>query len=57
LRLLSTIPAAVSVALLSAIAVAATVALTVGHCHLHHRWPLQLPSPLAIIVTVAVGHF
>jgi hypothetical protein len=39
----------------SAIAVVDTLA--VSHCHLHHRQPLQLPSPLAITITVAVGHF
>ncbi len=53
LRSLSTIPAAVSAVLPSAIA----VALAIGHCRLHHRWPSQLPSPLAITVTVPVGHF
>jgi hypothetical protein len=57
LRLPSTIPAALSVVLPSAIAVAVTVALAIGHCHLQHRWPSQLPSPLAITVTVAIGHF
>jgi hypothetical protein len=36
---------------------AIAVALTVGHCHPSHRWPLQLPSLLAITVIVAVGHF
>ncbi len=57
LRSPSTIAAAVSVALPSAIAVAIAVALTVGHCCLHHHRPLQLPSPLVITITVAVGHF
>ncbi len=52
-----TIAAAVSVALPSAIAVAVAVALAIGHCRLHHRRPSQLPSPLAITVNVAVGHF
>jgi hypothetical protein len=51
------IAAAVSVALPSAIAVAVAVALAVDHCHLRHRWPSQLPSPLAITITVAIGHF
>jgi hypothetical protein len=46
LRLLSIIPATISVALPSSIAVA--IALAIGHCHLCHRWPLQLPSPSAI---------
>jgi hypothetical protein len=45
-----TIAAAISVALPSAIAVA--VALAIGHCCLHHRRPLQLPSPPAITVTM-----
>ncbi len=53
----STIAAAVSVASPSAIAVAVAYALAVGHCHLHHCRPSQLPSLLAITVTVAVGHF
>jgi hypothetical protein len=53
----STIAAAVSVALPSAIAVAVAVALAVGHCRLCHRRPSQLPSPLAITVTIVVGHF
>jgi hypothetical protein len=53
----STIAAAVSVALPSAIAVAVAVALAVGHCRLRHCQPSQLPSPLAITVTIAVGHF
>jgi hypothetical protein len=47
--------AAISSALLSAIAVAVT--LTVVHCCLCHRRPSQLPSPLAITITVAIGHF
>jgi hypothetical protein len=55
LRSPSTITAAISVALPSAIAVAD--ALTIGHCSLHHRWSSQLPSPLAITVTIAVSHF
>ncbi len=55
LRLPLTVAAAVSVALLSAIAVA--VALAVGHCHLHHHWPSQLPSTLAVTITIALGHF
>ncbi len=42
-------------ALLSAIAV--TVACAIGHCHLCHHWPLQLPFPSAITITIAVGHF
>jgi hypothetical protein len=41
----------------SAIAVTVALALAIGHCRLRHRWPSQLPSPLAITVTVAVGHF
>jgi hypothetical protein len=65
----STVTAAPSVALPSAIAIAVVVAvpvavavamavtLTIGHCCLCHRWPLQLPSPLAITVTVAIGLF
>jgi hypothetical protein len=57
LRLPLTIAAAVSVALPSAIAAAIAVTLAIGHCSLRHHWPLQLPSPLAITVTVAVGHF
>ncbi len=57
LRLLSTIAAAVSVALLPAIPVAIAVALAGGHCCLCHHRPSQLPSPLAITITVAVGHF
>ncbi len=57
LRSLSTIAAAVSVALPSAIAIAIAVALAIGHCRLRHHWPLQLPSPLAITLTVAVGYF
>jgi hypothetical protein len=50
-----TIAATVSVALLSAIPI--TVALAIGHCHFCHCRPSQLPSPLAITVYVAVGHF
>jgi hypothetical protein len=57
LRSPSTIAAAVSVALPSAIAVAIAVTLTVGHCCLRHHRPSQLPSPLAITITIAVGHF
>jgi hypothetical protein len=57
LRLPSTIAAALSVASPSAIAITVSVALTIGHCRLHYWWPLQLPSLLAITVTVAVGHF
>jgi hypothetical protein len=56
MRLLSTIAATLSVALPSAIAIAVAVPLASGHCRLHHHWPLQLPSPLAITVTIAVGH-
>jgi hypothetical protein len=55
LRLLLTIAATISVALPSAIAV--VVALAVGHCRLHHHWPLQLPSPSSITVAIVVGHF
>jgi hypothetical protein len=55
LQLPSTIAAAISVVLPSAIALAITLA--VGHCCLRHRWPSQLPSPLAITITVAIGHF
>jgi hypothetical protein len=57
LQLLSTIAAAISVASPSAIVVAVAVVLAIGHCCLCHRKPLQLPSPLAITVTIAVGHF
>jgi hypothetical protein len=57
LRSPSTITAAVSVVLPPAIAITVAVALAVGHCRLCHRQPLQLPSPLAITVTIAVGHF
>jgi hypothetical protein len=59
LRLPPTIPAALSVALPSAIAIAVAVALAliIGHCCLHNHWPLQLPSLLAITVTIPVGHF
>ncbi len=57
LRLPSTIAAAVSVASLSAIAVAIAAAVAISYCRLCHRWPSQLPSPLAITVTIAVGHF
>jgi hypothetical protein len=58
LRLPSTIAAAVSVAFPSTVAVVVFVALAVRHCRLLHRRPsLQLPSLLAITVTVAVGHF
>jgi hypothetical protein len=57
LRLLSTIAAVVSVALTSVITIAIAIALAIGHCHLHFRRPSQLPSPLAITVIVAVGHF
>jgi hypothetical protein len=53
----STITAAVSVPLPSAIAIAIAVALVISHCCLHHHQPSQLPSLLAITVTVAVGHF
>jgi hypothetical protein len=52
----STIAAAVSVASPSAIAVAVAITLAIGHCRLCHRQPLQLPSPFAITVTIAVGH-
>jgi hypothetical protein len=31
--------------------------LAIGHCHLCHYTPLQLPSTSAITVTVTVGHF
>ncbi len=57
LRLLSNIAAAVSVALLSAITIAVAITLAIGYCRLRLLWPLQLPSPLAKTVTVAVGHF
>jgi hypothetical protein len=46
----STIATTISVALPSAIAVA--VALAFGHCRLHHRWPSQLPLPLAITIAM-----
>jgi hypothetical protein len=49
----STIAAAISVALLSAIAVAN--ALAVGHCRLRHHWPLQLPLLLAITVAMLLA--
>jgi hypothetical protein len=49
--------AVVSVALPSAINVAVAVALAIGHCRLHHCQPSQLPSPLAITVTITVSHF
>jgi hypothetical protein len=52
-----TIATAISVALLPAIAIALAITLTVGHCRLHHRQLSQLPSLLAITLTVAVGHF
>jgi hypothetical protein len=26
-------------------------------CRLHHCWPSQLPSPSAITITIAIGHF
>ncbi len=54
LPLWSPIAAAISVALSSAITVA--VVLAVGHCHFCHHRPLQLPSPSAITVAVAVSH-
>jgi hypothetical protein len=57
LRSLSSITTTVFVALPSAIAVAVAVPLAVGHCRLHHCPPSQLPSPLAITVTITVGHF
>jgi hypothetical protein len=57
LQLLSTIAAAVSVVLPLAMAVAVAIALVVNNCRFHHRWPSQLPSLLAILVTIAVGHF
>jgi hypothetical protein len=57
LQLPSTITAAISVVLPSSIAIAVAVALAVGHCRLRHCRPSQLPSPLAITITVAVGHF
>jgi hypothetical protein len=50
LRSLSTIAAAISGALPSAIAVAN--ALAAVHCRLCHRWPSQLPSPLAITIAM-----
>jgi hypothetical protein len=49
----STIAAAISVALPSAIAVA--IALAIGHCHLRHCWPLQLPSPSAITIAMQLA--
>ncbi len=57
LRLQLITPAAVSVVLPSAITIAFAVTLAVGHCRLHHHWPLQLPSPLAITITITIGHF
>jgi hypothetical protein len=38
-------------------AIAAAIALAISHCRLRHRRPLQLSSPLAITVAIAVGHF
>ncbi len=55
LRLPPTVAANVSAALSSAVAIAITLAI--GHCHLRHRWPLQLPSLLGITVALTVGHF
>jgi hypothetical protein len=49
----STIAAAISAVLLSAITVAAPLA--VGHCRLHHRWPSQLPLPLAITIAMPLA--
>ncbi len=57
LRLPATIVSAISVALPSAIAVAFAVALAVSHCRLQHHRPSHLQSPLAMTVTVAIGHF
>ena len=57
LQLPSTIAAAISVALPSAIAVAVVLTLAVGHCRLRHHRLLQLLSPLAITITVTIGHF
>jgi hypothetical protein len=45
---LSPIPAAISFVSPSAI--------VIGQCHLCHRWLLQLPSPLAITIAVAIAH-
>jgi hypothetical protein len=50
-----TIAATISVALLSAIAVA--ISLAVGHCRLRNPWSSQLPSTLAITVAITVGNF
>jgi hypothetical protein len=50
LQLPSTIAAAISVALPSAIAVAN--ALAIGHCRLRHRRPSQLPLPSTITVAM-----
>ncbi len=55
LKLPSNFATVVSVVLLSAIAIA--IALAVGHCRLHHHWPLQLPSLWVTTVAVAIGHF
>jgi hypothetical protein len=51
----STITAAISVVLLSAIAVAK--ALAIGHCRLHHCRPSQLPLPSAITITMSPALF
>jgi hypothetical protein len=53
----STIAAALSVALPSAITIAVTIILAIGHCRVHHHRPSQLPSPLAITITVVISHF
>ncbi len=57
LRSPSTIAAALTVTLPSAMAVTVAVALAISHCHLCHHRPLQLPSPLAITVTITISHF
>jgi hypothetical protein len=36
-------------------AIAVAVALAIGHCRLHHCWPLQLPSPSAITVAMPLA--
>jgi hypothetical protein len=48
-----TIAAAISVVLPSAIAV--VVVLAIGHCHLRHHRPSQLPLPLAITVAMPLA--
>jgi hypothetical protein len=37
------------------LAIAVAIALVVGHCHLRHPWPLQLPSPLATTIAMLLA--